>query len=807
MTATCVDLRPGHRHHGVASKLDVHGRRARARRGRVPARRPRAPSAQLSGLEGCSRGSVDDHGSTAAARRTSSRRYPVSHGRDRAARRRARALLRGDAGADVRPRRLQRPPRGGRGRAAAEGARGAVQARRRSGAGRATTSTRRGPTPTCASSCPSSRSGSPSSRRSCKLALVESDPADAKDVIVEIRQGVGGDEAALWAGDVFRMLTRYAERRGFKIGAMLAASPNEAGGFKEVVVRDQGRRRVLGLQVGGRHAPRPARARDRVAGADPHLDRDGRGDARGRGGRGRDRPERPEDRRLPLDRPGRAERQHDRLGRPDHAPADRASSSRCRTRSRSSRTARRRCACSARGSTSPSASGSRRSSTAARALAGRHRRARGEDPHLQLPREPGHRPPDQADHAPARPDPRGRPRRVHRGAHRRGAAPRARDRARDASARCSRRSTRRASRGKGVPSPRVDAEHLVAKALGLTRLELYLAARPAAHRGELGAAAVSSSRRRGPREPLAYMLGEWGFRRLTLTVDARALVPRPETEIVVERCLALLDGLEAPRRARRRHRLGCDRARDRRRASGRAGDRRSTSPPEALALARRERGRAGPRRTGDARSSPTSDGLPAVRTTSSSRTRRTSCPRRSTRSSPRCATGSRGRRSSAAAQTEAVAHGARDALRPGGGSCSRSATGRRAGRGSLLTSLGFAEVAHHARPRRTRAGRGGEMGAVDEAVAAIRPGRLVVLPTDTVYGLCRRRRAARRRPAICRLKERRPGRADRARRGERRRPARVRSRAARPLRDDRARAAARARTRSCSPIRRGATAG
>ena len=43
------------------------------------------------------------------------------------------------------------------------------------------------------------------------------------------------------------------------------------------------------------------------------------------------------------------------------------------------------------------------------------------------------------------------------------------------------------------------------------------------------------------------MLGEWGFRRLTLTLDPRALVPRPETEVVVDRCLALLDGLEEPR--------------------------------------------------------------------------------------------------------------------------------------------------------------------------------------------------------------------------------------------------------------------
>jgi peptide chain release factor 1 len=48
-----------------------------------------------------------------------------------------------------------------------------------------------------------------------KLALAERDPADEKDVIVEVRQGVGGDEAALWADELQRMLQRYAERRGF----------------------------------------------------------------------------------------------------------------------------------------------------------------------------------------------------------------------------------------------------------------------------------------------------------------------------------------------------------------------------------------------------------------------------------------------------------------------------------------------------------------------------------------------------------------------------------------------------------------
>ncbi len=72
-----------------------------------------------------------------------------------------------------------------------------------------------------------------------KLALVEKDPADAKDVIVEIRPGVGGDEAALWAGDLYRMLTRYAEHRRFKTET-LSMSENEAGGFKEVVFAVKG---------------------------------------------------------------------------------------------------------------------------------------------------------------------------------------------------------------------------------------------------------------------------------------------------------------------------------------------------------------------------------------------------------------------------------------------------------------------------------------------------------------------------------------------------------------------------------------
>jgi release factor glutamine methyltransferase len=99
---------------------------------------------------------------------------------------------------------------------------------------------------------------------------------------------------------------------------------------------------------------------------------------------------------------------------------------------------------------------------------------------------------------------------------------------------------------KGSETPRLDAELLLAHALGVERIDLYLHLdRP------LGPAELDEARalvaRRAAREPLQYVLGEWGFRRLRLGVDRRALIPRPETETVVERCLALLEGLAAPR--------------------------------------------------------------------------------------------------------------------------------------------------------------------------------------------------------------------------------------------------------------------
>jgi release factor glutamine methyltransferase len=98
----------------------------------------------------------------------------------------------------------------------------------------------------------------------------------------------------------------------------------------------------------------------------------------------------------------------------------------------------------------------------------------------------------------------------------------------------------------GVDPARTDAELLVGHALGLSRTELYLDSKRKLTDLEVGAARALLERR-AAREPLAYILGEWGFRRLTLKVDRRVLVPRPETEVVAGRCLELIRDLESPR--------------------------------------------------------------------------------------------------------------------------------------------------------------------------------------------------------------------------------------------------------------------
>ena len=90
-----------------------------------------------------------------------------------------------------------------------------------------------------------------------RLSMVQSDPADHKDVILEIRSGEGGDEAALWAADLYRMLTRYAERRGFKVEE-LEASPNDGGGYKQVsfAIKGDGAYSVFKWEGGGHRVQR-----------------------------------------------------------------------------------------------------------------------------------------------------------------------------------------------------------------------------------------------------------------------------------------------------------------------------------------------------------------------------------------------------------------------------------------------------------------------------------------------------------------------------------------------------------------------
>ncbi|HUI52586.1 MAG TPA: peptide chain release factor 1 [Terriglobales bacterium] len=75
--------------------------------------------------------------------------------------------------------------------------------------------------------------------RELKLLLVPKDPNDEKNIILEIRAGTGGDEAGIFAGDLFRMYSRYAESQGWKVEVM-ESSPASMGGVKEIVAAIQG---------------------------------------------------------------------------------------------------------------------------------------------------------------------------------------------------------------------------------------------------------------------------------------------------------------------------------------------------------------------------------------------------------------------------------------------------------------------------------------------------------------------------------------------------------------------------------------
>lgn len=79
----------------------------------------------------------------------------------------------------------------------------------------------------------------PAIEEDLRMALIPRDPADARDAILEIRAGTGGDEASLFAGDLFRLYSRYAEQKGWRV-EVIDASEGTQGGFKEIVASVQG---------------------------------------------------------------------------------------------------------------------------------------------------------------------------------------------------------------------------------------------------------------------------------------------------------------------------------------------------------------------------------------------------------------------------------------------------------------------------------------------------------------------------------------------------------------------------------------
>ena len=207
--------------------------------------------------------------------------------------------------------------------------------------------------------------------------MVERDPNDDKNVIVEIRPGAGGDEAGLWAGDLYRMLTRYAERRGFTVEPLSIGD-----GTYTFAIKGDGAYSVFKFEGGTHRVQRVPETESQgrihtstatvaVLPEAEDVEVDGR-------------PQRSADRRLPQLRSRRPVGQHHRLGGADHPQADRDRGldagrevPAAEPRARDARAAR----AAVRARAGRAAGRGRRLAPGA----GRQRRARREDPHLQLP--------------------------------------------------------------------------------------------------------------------------------------------------------------------------------------------------------------------------------------------------------------------------------------------------------------------------------------------------------------------------------------------------------------------------------------
>ena len=155
-----------------------------------------------------------------------------------------------------------------------------------------------------------------------KVLLLPKDPNDEKNVVLEIRAGTGGDEATLFAAEIFRMYSRYAETQRWKV-EVTSMSESAVGGLKEVIALVSGEQGLQQAEVRERRASRAARSGDRAAGPRAHFGDHG-GGAAGSGRSGsQDRGQGHPHRYVLLLGSGRAVGEHHLFGGAHHAPADR----------------------------------------------------------------------------------------------------------------------------------------------------------------------------------------------------------------------------------------------------------------------------------------------------------------------------------------------------------------------------------------------------------------------------------------------------------------------------------------------------
>ena len=366
--------------------------------------------------------------------------------------------------------------------------------------------------------------------------LLPKDPNDGKDVILEIKAGEGGDESALFAGDLLRMYSRYAERQGWTL-EMLDEEATDLGGIKSVTLAVRSRRADSAVWAnlkfeGGVHRVQrvPAtesqgRIHTSAAGVlvlpeaeDVEVEID------------------PNDLRIDVYRSSgsrRAERQHHRLGGAHHARPHRHGREHAEREEPAAeprgRHARAACPAARRRAGRGGLRRVRRP-----ALAGPHRRPLGAGAHLQLRGEPDQRPPGGLQGLQPRPGPRRRPRRRHqprcsRPTRRRCWPGRSPNGERDAGAarrrgRTARRGGRRQARGSTPSCCSRPGSRSRVRSCSLVTTSRTRSCGPS----------TTISYRRVHREPLQHITGVAPFRHLELRVGPGVFVPRPETELLVD---------------------------------------------------------------------------------------------------------------------------------------------------------------------------------------------------------------------------------------------------------------------------------